>query len=370
MGLLVTEILAALRTGKYADNAKQLGSLGRVFTDSAELNPNYFAVPGRVPERGLDKLSEKHGVRLIAPADDELGLSAYSGKDYYDPYAQTHSLYATDSGSNARDALWGAKEMDDPSEYALWANAIKRGQLTPDTQFFNIEASLAPGGTGFAKRAYPAAYEYILAQPDAANRTVTLSTPNLVGRSKNMVGALEKFGQRAGDRIRIDNEQLAPLGALSRESAYHALPQDSKVGLLNALVAPKTADRVNQVLNHISGMYGDVGNTGALRDEVKALGMRDGLWVPTTDVDKAFMPRLAEVLRKAGQLEGNRIGHQQVGIDSMRRAALTYDHLKHGLNAKDITNQPWLTDRLARRGGGSIPARKPGALQQTCGCEA
>lgn len=370
MGLPIAEILTALRTGKYADNAQQLGSLGRVFTDSAELNPNYFAIPGRTPERDLSKLSEKHGVNLIAPADGDLGFSAYSKKDYYDPYDRAHSLYVNDSGSNVRDAVWGARELDDPSEYGLWANAIKRGQLTPDTQFFNIEASLAPGGTGFAKRTYPAAYEYILAQPDAANRTVTLSANNLVGRSKNMVGALEKFGQRAGDRIRIDNDQLAPLGALSRESAYHALPQDSKVGLLNALIAPKTADRVNQVLNHISGMYGDVGNTGALRDEVKALGLRDGPWIPTTDVDKAFMPRLAEILRKAGQLEGNRIGPQQVGVDSMRRAALTYDHLKHGLNAKDVANQPWLTDRLARREGGSITARKPGALQQTCGCGA
>ena len=85
MPLPLVELMAqmrALTAGKYAGNSKALGALGRVFTESAETNPNYFAVPkgaGGAPSADLADLSARHGLEVdpLAVEGNAFGVRAH-----------------------------------------------------------------------------------------------------------------------------------------------------------------------------------------------------------------------------------------------------------------------------------------------------
>ncbi len=350
--------LGELAQAKYADNREALGALGRVFTESADLNPNYFAVPGRVPEGDLAKLGAKHGVELK-------DLTTNS------PYAGTRVRAQAPNGDVAimrrertmPEYLRRAEEFGDFPAGAAMSRAMKDRQLSLGTDLYGIDMMDAGKGKGSAKALYPPLYEWLLAQPDAANLAFSgLSMGNMTKRSQHMSGALEKFGDRAGHRLRIDNDQIAPVGDPLREVEYHRLPNDQKIGLLNAITAPNTVEAVNTQLRHLARRI-QQGDPSALRtglaDEARSLGVHEGVWTPSTDVDANYIPRLTELL---GDLTGP---HSRVaGPESLRRAAITYDAVGGGLNAKDLAAQPYLTDRLARKTGGSVP----GPLTQVCAC--
>lgn len=333
--------LQALTQAKYAGNKPALGALGRVFTESADINPNYFAAPGRVPEADLSNLAAKYKVPVYRRG--------------------AHQGMRTDSGmealrrQNVADYLQEAHELGLESDYRYMSEAVKRGQLTPDTDLYNINAMEAAVGTGTAKAGYPLLYEGLLAQPDAANMAFSgLSLNNMHRRSLAMSNAIEKFGDRAGDRLRIHNDQIAPVGAGPRELEYHRLSTTEKVGLLNAITAPRTVDAVNGTLKHLldqhHGIVNPQGSVDNLMKEARALGVQEGVWAPSTDVSADYFPRLTELLSAT-----NPFAPRPAGVDSLRRAAITYDAEAGGLTAKDLAAQPYLTDRIARKTGGSVP---------------
>lgn len=98
--------------------------------------------------------------------------------------------------------------------------------------------------------------------------------------------------------------------------------------------------------------------------EAASLGTLDK-WTPSTDVDPQYYGRLSDLLTGVSKLTGT---PQEVGIDSLRRAGISNDVLTQGLTGADLKSQPYLWQGLAKRHGGVIPVRTPGALSQTYGC--
>lgn len=348
-------LLTLLKMGQRYGDHPELGGLGRVFEESSHLNPDYFAAPGRVPEADAAKLGAKHGVS-VDPMDVGNGESA--GMRFTTPGGT--SAYVTE------DAPVGimkdiARRHGEVADYRKWADSTKRGALSDSTRIFGIDMMGAGQGTGDAKALYAPSFEWLLAQDDAANAATTgLSANNMGRKGLSMTGALEKFGDRAGNRLLIDNSQLTgAVAGPSRELEYSQLPTSSKIGLLNLSAAPTTVRRVNDSLGHITRAGHQGANVEKLMAEMRRLGLSDKPWVPSTDVDEQFFNRLAGLLRDAP-------GGQKVGVDSLRRAAIVQDHLQHGLTARDLASQKYLTRHLARKDGGSV--QTPGALTQTCSC--
>lgn len=337
--------IAELTQGKYKDGREAMGALGEVFTRSADKNPNYFAVPGRTPEADVGKLSAKHGIMLREDWKDALGPLG-DGRMY------------VEQGERATDLLKNYEAMNEASASKRLYGAVKRGQVNLNTTLHGIDAMEAAPGTGNAKKTYPAFYEWLLAQPDAANITKGLTLPNMARRTNNMVGTLEKFGKRAGDRLLIDDDQLANMGDPSRFAEYHSLENPEKIGLLNMIMARRAQGMVNNQLKNSAASRMD----HPLNVELRSLGLDQG-WTPSTDVSSDYFPRLAELLHSAGKAEGSQ-GPSRVGLDTLRRAAITFDHMGEGLGAGDLASQPFLTNGIARKAGGSVP----GPLT-TCDCK-
>jgi hypothetical protein len=343
----LSTLLNALRDARYGQNAEKLGNLGQVFRESSEANPAYFAVKGKGQASDyVPGINQRHGTNIVE------GNGPLWAKD-----RRGNTIMSMGQVGTA-----GSTYLANPSGYSQLGQGIKKGQLTRDTKLLNIDSMDAPMGSGDAKKIYPAFWEYMLAHPDAANVVDTgLSFNNIHRRNLNMSGALERWGDRAGDRIRIHNEQISPLGGAEREAEYHAMPTTQKIGLLNAISAPNTAKRVNLRLSELAAnqdpetiekMY----KLGILQDNGY------GHWIPSTDVEPEYFTQLADLLK-------SQPGRPQVaGTDSLRRSAITFDNLRSGLTARDLESQPYLTNELARKQGGQIPARKPGALTQMCAC--
>lgn len=352
-------LIDAIKAAKYAENGDKLGALGRVFQGLAD-KTGYFKAPGRLPEFDFGKLGKKYGVELEPLGTPEVYFGAQAS-------IGNTSAKMLDNGVTVRDMLQNAVQANDARTYKTLASAVKNKQLTLDTNMQGIDMMMASQGTGAAKQLYMPLLERSLAEPDTATYASTgLSHNNMLRKGQTMSEAIEKFGDRAGDRIRIDNTQLAGMNGSNREWEYHALPTDQKIGLLNTYQAGRTANEVNKALEYARGGYGDVGNTGPIKDRMRALGLADTPWEPSTDVDPEYFGALSGIMRDIGNLPS--AGGQKVGIDSLRRAAITRDSLMQGVMARDIESQPYLYQGLARKQGGSIPAHTPGALTRTCGC--
>ena len=346
----IEEILKLLSSSRYSKVEDQLGGLGKVYTGSAELNPNYFRSPERVPATSLQELAKRHGLYRIDGNAKDLTFLAEQGGD---PISMVRI-------QNAQGLLDRAHKMGDVGEFKNLTNLINSNKINPGTEMYGIDSMQAGAGTGQAKKVYPAAFEALLGMPDAANYTASgLSTPNMLGRTRNSVGTMEKFGPRAANRILIDDTQLGPVGASSRIPEYDRLPFESQVGLLNARIANSSQRQVNGALNQLfrSDAGDRFGEDFVRRNQLsaKALGLDGNGWNPSTDVPPDYFSNLA------GWLHG--ITKVAPGVDSLRRTAIASDHLTQGLTAKDLANTPELTNQLARKEGGPVP----GALSQ-CAC--
>lgn len=321
--------LTQLAEGRYADNSNALGALGRVFTESSYSNPNYFVRAGRTPETSLRALEAKHGL------ESEYARSS-SGK-----ILDAVSVSMPKGGTAYISRRGRAHDMAD---VAAMRRAMQNSDVNLNTEVHAIDTMSLPAGSGGGRQLYPFAYEHILGLPDAMNVSEGLSYNNMTRRSLAMSEAMEKYGARAGQRILIDNDQLAPLGGKNRELEYQALDVDGKVGLLNAISAPTTVDRVDGALRSLYG--GKAFNREELIDQAQRLGIDGQRWDPTTDVGPEYFTDLSDLL-------GN-IGRREVGVDSLRRAALTYDAAGRGLTADKAASQPYLTNRLAKKRGGGV----------------
>lgn len=346
----ITETLKALLSSRYAKVEDQLGGLGKVFRDSADSNPAYFNSSERIPSTSLSELARRHGLYRVDGDPKDLSFLAEQGGD---PISVVRV-------QNAQGLIDRAHKMGDVGEFKNLTNLINTNKINPGTEMYGIDSMQAGAGTGQAKKIYPAAYEWLLGQPDAANYTASgLSTPNMLGRTRNSVGTMEKFGPRAANRILMDDTQLGPVGGASRIQEYDRLPFEGQVGLLNARIADTSQRQVNGALGQLfkSDAGSRFGEDFVRRNQLraKALGLDGNGWSPSTDVDPEYFSNLA------GWLHG--ITKVAPGVDSLRRTAITADHLGQGLTAKDLSTQPWLTNKLARKEGGPIP----GALSQ-CAC--
>lgn len=373
MGVLsIGEALAKLQAlahgASMAEAAPELSRVGGALTRSAQLNPNYFTSAARTPTADLAQLMSRY---KLDHADDMMG-------------AGTRVLKNGQPASKANvgtvmDSLQAARDKGDIASASSLTKALRSGQLNPQTQLQTIDMLSVAPGSGGAKDLYPPLFESILAEPDSANVAATgLSLPNQKRKSVAMSGALEKFGDLAGDRLRIDPRQITPHGDVNYDSNYHALPTDAKVGMLQALTVPSNVGKVNGSLDYLkmlghqgAGSGQDASAIDKLMQEARSLGLLDAGWQPSTDVGPDFYPRLSSLVSGISGLKGT---PQSVGVDSLRRAGISVDALR-GVTAEDLAAQPYLTDQLARRRGGRIPVRPrargaltatfPGASMQT-----
>lgn len=359
-----------LANSTYAEALPRLSKIGNLFQELAE-KPGYFATSKELPARMTDNqaaafLAKKHGVDMRA---------------YDDPYAWVEAT--AEPGGIGRDnsALMHRLKESTAGTRKDTARLVRDKKLNYGTELYDIDTMALDAGKGEAKKLYPALYEFILSRPDGANIVnSTLSPNNAWRRSANMAPMLEKYGKEAGDRLLIDDYQLRGLeeglNGSSNMQAYHRLPVEGQIGLLNAIGAARTgsvvdASAANVIKRMEDGSWLSLNpdKEGALRGLYKEsldLGLGRGQWWdPTTDVDEGYFTKLADFIAGSAKLTGNA---QAVGKDSLRRAALTNDALNRGLLADDLRGQEYLTERLGRRAGGSVPGRTPGALRQTCAC--
>lgn len=352
----------------YKSGSKAWGALGNVFLESAERNPDYFKLGRPAPTSDLGALSARHGVEVVPlELDTGTGTPGFGGLQATDPRTGALAwMTPTDTPTSYARRAW---QVGEPRLSAEMAEFVRRGQMTPDTQMYTIDMTDAKPGAGAANVLYPALKEWLRAQPDAANVAGSgLSLNNMSRRSKHMAEDLERYPDWAGDRVRVHRDQLAPPGGRDREAEFHRLGAPQKSGVLNAITAYDTKRKADAALNYMYRQAHGMDNPGAkaLLPRARELGVHEGVWAPSTDVGEGYFPDLAELIRAASALTPR--GTPQVGVDSLRRAAITHDALTRGLTAGDLRAQPYLTKGLARKQGGSIPARTPGALTQTCRC--
>lgn len=366
------EKAAGLVAKGYDYSAEELGKLGQFFQELAARTPDYFATSKELPkglndEAALEMLSKKHGVPLKKQNVDIQDWTGAQLRAPNDVVTGPFDMVMEPTGPLSRyeglRALQGRGSVSD--------------KLSPDTQLFAINTSGAPVGRGVAKQAYPAFYEYLLSRPNAANVPEELSHNNRFRRNSNMVGMVEKYGDAAGNRLIAHEGQLGPYDT-GRDVAYHALPTDAKIGVLNSLGAARTQSVMDEYLKRLNFLAADAhlgASTAYQRKsademvrEARALGMEPGgQWAPSTDVDPQHFQRTSDLVQRISRATGNA---QVVGLDSLRRAAITNDALNQGLAPSDLDLQWFLTKHLARKEGGSVPARTPGPLTQTCSCGA
>ncbi len=352
----------------YKAGSKAWGALGNTFLESAETNPEFFKLGRSTPTSDLGALSRRHGVEVLPlELEDEVGVVGFGGLQAKDPRTGALAwMTPTDTPYSYSKRAW---EAGQPALAAEMGEFVRRGQMTPHTQMYTIDMTDAKPGVGAANRLYPALKEWLRAQPDAANVAGSgLSLNNMSRRSKHMAEDLERYGDWASDRVRVYADQLAPPGGRDREAEFHRLSAAEKSGVLNAILAYDTKRKADAALNYLRRQAHGMDDPAAkaLMPRALRLGVQEGSWAPSTDVGEDYFPALASLIKEASALTPR--GTPQVGADSLRRAAITHDVLAQGLSAKDLKSQPYLTRGLARRQGGSIPARTPGALTQTCGC--
>lgn len=353
----------------YKAGSKAWGALGNTFLESAERNPEYFKLGRAQPSSDLSVLSKRHGVELtpMELQDESSRVPSFGGLSALDPSTGAFAwMTPTDTPASYSKRAW---ELGEPGLAAEMGEFVRLGQMTPNTQMFTIDMTDAKPGAGAANRLYPALKEWLRAQPDAANVAGSgLSLNNMSRRSKHMAEDLERYGDWAGDRVRVHKDQLAPPGGRDREAEFHRLSTPEKSGVLNAILAYDTKRKADAALTYLrkqSQWYDDY-KAKPLMPLARSLGVHEGVWTPSTDVGPEYFAELAELIRAASALTPR--GTPQVGVDSLRRAAITHDVLTQGLTAADLKSQPYLTKGLARKSGGAIPAHTPGALTQTCGC--
>ena len=344
-----------------AASAKMRGALGELWQSLAGTKGYFATGPDATAGGDLAAIGARHGVDIrpshlegtLAPEFEASPLSG-QGTAYM---SSNHTL---------QQLIEEAQQRGDPMA-GIYAGMIKRGQLSPHTQMYGVDSMSLDQGTGGAKNAVPALIDRLMTLPDAANYPATgLSGNNTFKKTIAQAGQLEKYGQRGADRLLLDPSQLTGgTDGIQRLSQYNQMPLEQKQGQLAALSVPGTVNRVNNSIKalqnaHLNGALG----TDDLMTELHSLGLQDG-WMPSTDVESPYFRRVSDLIRGTSAVTGT---PQAVGIDSLRRAAITSDGITRDLQAGDLRGQDFLTTGIARASGGSIPGKTPGALTQTCRC--
>lgn len=331
------------------DGKEGLSKVGKVFQEASERNPGYFVTGRELPQRGSTPqqieafLNQKHGSERFQPGLTSSSQGLYGGAD------QAASMKSDGPLS---------KQFEVGRSGILKPGAFKqpRAGMGPGTETYVID-TMSLGKNAEAKQLYPAFWDWVLAQPDAANVAQALSNSNSFRRSANMAGFYEKYGEPANRVIMSPDQLVETTGnakGFRQANAFHKLPVEGQVGALNALVGQKTGSEVDRVMKGVMDRSrGDEPERWVeyLR-RAERLGVSPGSpYSPTTDVEPGHFRDLGQLLWLAGR---DLWAPSAVGESSLRRAAIANDALK-GLDAKDLDSQRWLTDRLGRKRGGSVP---------------
>lgn len=338
------------------ETAKQSGKIGRVFQDLTQRDPGYFATRPELLKYGnqddlIRQINERYG---FTGTEHELAPLGRLG-------------LRIESGTGAQAANLGPLNNSVSSEFAEGIlNATRPGLfgksrvgIGPDSKTWVADTMATNPGQG-ANQFYRGLYDMVLSDPEAINVSTGLSNANSFRRTANMLPAYERYGNTA-NRLVIDSDQLTALASgrqnFGKVHAFHDLPTDAQIGLMNSIIAQRAAHEVEKAGTKALGDARSFGNTMAgqkaedLLRQFKELKMDpEAPWVPSTDVEEWQLRGLADLLRKSDVM-----GTSPVGYDSLRRAAIAAD-ADAGLEAADLATQPWLTRGLGRRTGGRIPS--------------
>lgn len=340
---LATKVEEAWQLARELNNPEALARIGRVFQEASAQNPAYFAT-GRELPTGMNAMN----------------AAEFLNQKHRNPYTGFSPDLETTQGGTvlmARDGAEMRRTGRALDNYNL-RGSIKRGRggIGADSDVYEID-TLALGTNAAGKQLYPALWDFVLSRPDAVNEATALSQSNQFRRNVNMAPLYEKYGEQA-NRIIPSPDQFTMSGGPEGErmvAQFQKLPVDAQIGALNARIAHGASKEVQRIAERLARM--SPGGPPELRrhlDEARSLGIDPGApWQPTTDVDADFFPRLTRWLRATA--DATQTG-SRVGDSSLRRAAIATDALR-GLEAGDIQGQRYLTQRLGRRQGGSVPPR-------------
>lgn len=357
--------LKLVTASPYAEaaGAKLRGALGELWQGLAGTKGFFATGPDATAGGALADINARHGVR-VSPLDtgDGLGLGYVSR-----PATGDGAAYMQDHGT-LQDLISNALDTGDTRMAGIYGQMIKRGSLNPQTQMYSMDSQSLGHGTGGAKNAVPALYDKLMTMPDAANFPFSgLSENNVPRKSMAMAQVMEKYGEPGANRILAHPSQLAQNLDVGNAllGPYAGLPLEQKQGLMAALSVTRSLNNVNGSLKALNNAHlNGSPHTGPLMTEANSLGVNGG-WNPSTDVDPDYFNRLTGLLRSASSITGT---PQGVGVDGLRRTAITADGLTQGLQAGDLRGQDFLTQGISRSSGGTIPGNTPGALTQTSGC--
>lgn len=375
-GLLNPEAASKLaaRIKKLYDGALELGTketekqsskIGRVFQDLTKRDPGYFITrPDFIDSDNADdlirKINERYGFlgteHEIAPLG-RLGLRIESGTGAIAGRSGSLRDAVLDGGSDGGHADGIIRALRGTGKWGKM-----RAGMSPESEAWVADTMATNPGQG-ANQFYRGFYDKILHDPDSVNISNGLSSANSFRRTVNMVPVYERYGEPA-NRIVIDSDQLVPLTSgrqnYGKIHAFHSMPTDAQIGLLNSIIAQRAAHEVDKMgaglldkarLSERGSMLKQIGDDG-LRAMKELRLDPESPWVPSTDVEEWQLRGLADLLRQnSTRITG---GASPIGYDSLRRAAIAAD-ADAGLEAGDLATQPWLTRGLGRRTGGRIP---------------
>lgn len=358
---LVPKIQKMLEEARnFAGHQKELGNIGRVFMD-ARKTPGYFETePSLISNyKDLDELVKRINDRYGFEGSQKLAMPGTMGEtiengDGAMAMRSMHTLRNRDRymGGDLTGSLKGS-----------WGKM--RGDADPDVQPWVADTmALSPGGGG--RDFYKGLYDFVLSQPGATNISTGLSDINSFRRTANMAPVYERYGDRA-NRIVVDSDQLSSVHDgrqnWGKVRSFHQMPTESQVGLLNSIITQRAAheqSRVAQLALKAArqsdpGTLSRTAGEDALRKFKELKLDPESPWMPSTDVDESQLRGLARLMQTLPPQMG--VGRSSIGYDSLRRAAIASDSLE-GITAADLRNQPWLTEGLGRKAGGSIPTSR------------
>lgn len=367
--------------------------LGEFFQGLSK-DPGYFATSKVIPQPGNDariaqELAAKHGFnpREFSSADGELihtPSGSYIQPSGYDPQKMArladHLRQKAEMTTNPDDLRTIHSSLANLEEQLAWVRASRPSG--PLSSLYSIDMMGAAPGQGTAKKLYPMFNDWVLAHPGSGDLTTSLTENNAAKKGIYTAGALEKYGDMFRNRTRMMPEQLDnDYGINDNVGQFQKMSTGAQIGALNARGADLSNEKLSALLTRGKQRFNSLSmdddwfnldNSG--KDALAKLGdsfekaSKMGLSPSTVISTNHDLSGISDII--GGISEG--IGRPRpLGMDSLRRTAITNDVLADPRLAPEDLYGSGIIKALARAKGGPVSApHKPAGPLSQCSCGA
>lgn len=365
--------------------------LGEFFQGLAK-DPEYFATSKAIPQPGNDakiaqELAAKHGFSprefsvengalVHTPSNSRIEPSGY------DPQKMSRMVdylrQKAEMTTNPDDLRTIHSSLANLEDQLSWVRASRPSG--PLSSLYSVDMMGARPGEGMAKKLYPMFNDWVLAHPGAGDLTTSLTENNAEKKGIYVAGALEKYGDMFRNRTRMMPEQLdGDYGINNNVGQFQKMPTSAQIGALNARGADLSNEKLSALLTRGKQRFDSLSmdddwfnlddsgkialdKLGSSFDRASKMGLTPST-VLSTNHD---LSGISDII--GGISEG--IGRPRpLGMDSLRRTAITNDVLADPRLAPEDLYGSGITKALARAKGGSVSApRKPAGPLTQCSC--